>query len=148
MPPVAWVALFACGMVGASRLFPETRFGFPGLGVVSGLVFAAGLGVVAASVVAFRRHRTTVSPTRPDQASALVTTGVYRVTRNPMYVGMALCVLAIGLATGSLIALSLAPVFVVALNAFQIGPEEAAMRRLFGQAFEDYAARTPRWLLV
>ena len=148
MPPVVWVALFAGAMIGAARLFPETRFGFPGLPWVAGLIFAGGLGVGAAGVIAFRRHATTVNPTRVDAASTLVTSGIFGVTRNPMYVGMALCVLAIGLSTGSLIALSLAPVFVVALTKFQIEPEETAMRKLFGEAYSTYAARVPRWLIV
>lgn len=148
MPPVAWVALFAGLMIVTARLFPETRVEFPGRPLAAYALVAAGIGVAVAGVLAFRRHRTTVDPSRPDKASTLVTSGIYAVTRNPMYVGMALTVAGIGLRTGSLIALSLAPVFVVALTKFQIEPEEAAMRRLFGEAFDAYAARVPRWLIV
>ena len=148
MPPVAWVGLFALGMILTARLFPETRIDFPGRAPAAYALVLAGLGVAIAGVLAFRRHGTTVDPTRPERASALVTSGIYAVTRNPMYVGMALAVAGIGLRTGSLIALSLAPVFVLALTKFQIEPEEAAMRGLFGEAFDEYAARTPRWLIV
>ena len=148
MPPLAWVAVFVAGMILTARLFPETRIAFPGMDLLAYALILGGVGIAAAGVLAFRRHRTTVDPTRPDAASTLVTSGIFRVTRNPMYVGMALAVAGIGLRTGSLIALSLAPVFVLALTKFQIMPEEAAMRRLFGAAFEDYAARVPRWLLV
>ena len=148
MPPVLWVAIFLIAMILASRFFPLTRIDFPGLPLVSLVLMVAGLGVAIAGVLAFRRHRTTVDPRDPSKASSLVTTGIFGVTRNPMYVGMALIVAGFGLGTNSLIALSLAPVFVVALTKFQIEPEEAAMRRLFGEAFDAYAARVPRWLLV
>ena len=148
MPPVLWAALFLVGMILASRWFPLTRIDFPGLSVVSLALMAAGLGVAVAGVLAFRRQRTTVDPRDPGKASSLVTTGIFGVTRNPMYVGMALIVAGFGLGTNSLIALSLAPVFVVALTKFQIEPEEVAMRRVFGEDYETYANRVPRWLLV
>ena len=148
MPPVLWAALFLGGMILTARLFPLTRIDFPGLPLASLGLMLAGLGVAIAGVLAFRRHRTTVDPREPGKASALVTTGIYSVTRNPMYLGMALIVAGFGLGTNSLIALSLAPVFVVALTKFQIEPEEAVMRRLFGEDYESYAARVPRWLIV
>ena len=148
MPPVLWAALFLVGMILAARLFPLSRIDFPGLPLASLALMIAGLGVAIAGVLAFRHHRTTVDPRDPAKASALVTTGIYGVTRNPMYVGMALILAGFGLGTNSLIALSLAPVFVVALTKFQIEPEEAAMRRLFGEPYETYAARVPRWLVV
>ena len=148
MPPILWVAVFAACMIATARLFPETRVSFPARDLLAYALVLAGVGIAASGVLAFRRHRTTVDPTRPGAASMLVTSGIYRVTRNPMYVGMALAVAGIGLRTGSLIALSLAPVFVVALTRFQVEPEEAAMRRLFGEAWGDYASRVPRWLLT
>ena len=133
MPPLAWVALFVLGMIATARLFPKTRAAFPGRVTLAYALVAAGVAVAGAGVLAFRRHRTTVDPTRLDAASTLVTGGIFRVTRNPMYVGMAVAVAGIGLRTGSLIALSLAPVFVLALTHFQIEPEKAAMRHLFGR---------------
>ena len=148
LPPPLWAALFLGGMIVTSRLFPLTRIDFPGLALVSLSLMLAGLGAAVAGVLAFRRHRTTVDPREPGKASSLVTSGIYGVTRNPMYLGMALIVTGFGLGTNSLIALSLAPVFVLALTKFQIEPEEAAMRRLFGEAYDAYAARVPRWLFV
>ncbi len=148
MPPVFWALLFAGAMILTERIFPETRLDFPGRAVLAYALVAAGTGVAVAGVVAFRRHRMTVDPSRPEKASTLVTSGVYAVTRNPMYLGMALAVASIGLRTGSLIALSLAPVFVLTLTRFQIEAEEATMRRLFGESWDAYAAKVPRWLLV
>lgn len=148
LPPVLWVAIFLGMMWGAMRLFPETRFDFPGRTVVPFVFYAIGIGFGVAGIAGFAKHKTTVNPHDLGKSSRLVTTGVYGITRNPMYVGMALIVLGFGIGTGSLIALSLAPVFVIAMTKFQIRPEEAAMRRLFGENFDTYAARVPRWLLV
>lgn len=148
MPPVLWVALFLAGMILTSRWFPMASVDFPGLPLVALGLMATGLGVAIAGALAFRRHRTTVDPRDPGKASALVTGGVFGVTRNPMYLGMALILVGFGLGTNSLVALGLVPVFVVVLTRFQIKPEEAAMRRLFGEAYEAYSARVPRWLLI
>ncbi len=94
---------------------------------------------------AFWRLRTTVNPLRPERSSALVTDGVYRITRNPMYVGMALLLLAwaIHLAGGWAF---LGPVaFVAYITRFQIVPEERILRGRFPE-FDAYAARVRRWL--
>ena len=103
--------------------------------------------MAVAGVAQFRRHGTTIDPTAPERASALVTTGVFGVTRNPMYLGMTAVLLGLGVWTGNAAALVPALLFVPFITAVQIRAEEAAMRRLFGPAFDAYAARTPRWLI-
>ncbi len=125
----------------------------PGLELGQGLRLAlalalvcAGVSVALAGVVAFRRARTTVNPLKPGSASALVTSGIYRVTRNPMYVGFALCLLAWGLYLASPLALLGVPGFVLYLNRWQIIPEERALERLFGDDFRVYRQRVRRWL--
>ena len=148
LPPPIWALLFAGAMVGAARLAPGLAFDVPGRPWIAGLLVAAGLGVDLSALLQFRRHRTTIDPTRPGRASALVTTGIYRLTRNPMYVGMAIVLTGIAVWTGSALALVLVPVFVWVLTAWQIRPEEAAMRTLFGEAFDAYAAAVPRWLIA
>lgn len=98
------------------------------------------------AIRAFRKARTTVNPIRIEQASALVTTGIYRVTRNPMYLGMVLLLAAWAVWLGG------APVWLgplallLWLDRFQIRPEERAMQTLFGAEFDAYRARTRRWL--
>ncbi|TAH40538.1 MAG: isoprenylcysteine carboxylmethyltransferase family protein [Dokdonella sp.] len=105
-----------------------------------------GFAIAIAGVVAFRRSRTTVNPLKPETASELVTDGVYRFTRNPMYLGMALVLIgwAVFLSTpASLLGVVL---FMAFIDRFQIRPEERAMRGLFGEAFSAYASRVRRWL--
>lgn len=106
----------------------------------------AGLGVTVAGIVAFRRHRTTVDPRRPERARTLVTGGVFAVTRNPMYVGMVCVALANALWTGAWAAVVPPLVFVLWLDRVQIAVEERALVTNFGAAYAAYAARTRRWL--
>lgn len=109
---------------------------------------AALLGVVIAitAVRDFRRASTTVNPMKPQTTSALVTSGVFGYTRNPMYVGMA-CVLigwALFLAAPWTL---LGPVlFVLYITRFQIVPEERVLATMFGSEFTAYVSKVRRWL--
>ena len=114
---------------------------------LAAIAFAfAGIAVALLGVVAFRRARTTVNPTMPHAASSLVSTGVYRFSRNPMYLGFLLALIgyAVFLANGP--AVLLVPAFVMYMNRFQIGPEERALSGIFGEKFTSYAQRVRRWL--
>lgn len=112
-----------------------------GIGV-SGL----GLAMAAAGVVEFRKVQTTVDPIRPERASALVVSGTYRITRNPMYVGFVLILMGWVLALASPAGFAVAGAFVLYLNRFQIPPEEAALGMRFGEAFSSYQSQVRRWL--
>ncbi len=105
-----------------------------------------GLGFSVAGVAAFRRARTTINPTKPATASALVSGGVYRLTRNPMYLGLFLLLLALAVLLSNPVALLLVPVFVLYINRFQITPEERALSSLFGGEYAAYKERVRRWL--
>jgi protein-S-isoprenylcysteine O-methyltransferase Ste14 len=106
------------------------------------------LGIICSTlgVGSFRRARTTVNPLRPEAATALVVSGIYRVTRNPMYLGFLFLLLGELVWLGNPIAACVAPAFVVYLTRFQIRPEEAALRERFGLEYSKYAARVRRWL--
>jgi len=105
-----------------------------------------GVAFSATGILSFRRVRTTVNPTRPDEASVLVSTGIYRVTRNPMYVGLLLVLVAWAVFLASAWALLGVAGFVLYMNRFQIAPEERALSRLFGSEYASYKARVRRWL--
>lgn len=110
------------------------------------LLAIAGVGFDIAGILSFRRARTTVNPLRPNATSALVCSGVYRLTRNPMYLGLLFLLLAWTVYLYSLAALP-GPLFlVVYLNRFQIQPEERVMLGLFGADYAAYQARVRRWL--
>ncbi len=113
---------------------------------VSLLTLIMGCLLALSGVLDFARARTTIDPLHPDKATQLVTGGVFRFTRNPMYLGMALVCVSAAIYWHSPLALLGVVGFVAYIQYFQIHPEEQAMQRLFGQQFTDYQQRTRRWL--
>jgi protein-S-isoprenylcysteine O-methyltransferase Ste14 len=106
----------------------------------------AGGCISLAGVVSFRRAKTTVNPLKPEKASSLVTGGIYKVTRNPMYLGLVLVLLAWAVFLSSAWALAGPVAFVLYMNRFQIEPEERVMGTMFGDNYSEYKARVRRWL--
>jgi protein-S-isoprenylcysteine O-methyltransferase Ste14 len=146
IPPLVVLVFVAALMWFGSRAAPMTGFQVPARHAIALGLAAVGVGTAVAGVVSFRIAKTTVNPLKPEAASALVTSGVYRLTRNPMYVGA--LILLIGWATFLTNALSfiLVPSFVLYMNRFQIGPEEKALTSLFASEFTTYCAKVRRWL--
>jgi protein-S-isoprenylcysteine O-methyltransferase Ste14 len=112
----------------------------------AGLLLAVGFAVMLAGVVSFHRARTTVNPLKPETTTALVTGGVYRYTRNPMYLGMLVVLLAWAVFLSAPATLVGIVVFWLYIERFQIRPEEKALVALFGSAFTVYSSRVRRWL--
>lgn len=104
----------------------------------------ASLALTGRGARGLASHGTTIYPN--GQASALVTDGPYRYSRNPMYLGMALLVLGFALALGSVGALLGVPVFMLAVQWLFILPEERRLEGLFGEAYRGYCRRVRRWL--
>ena len=145
VPPLALTGVVAVLMwaLPAGMLLPTLDHWQATLGMA---VAGIGLATCLAGVVAFRQSHTTVDPRTPVAASSLVDFGIYRYTRNPMYLGFLLMLLALALYLGKLTAFVLLPVFVVYLNELQIKPEETALRARFGADFDSYTASVRRWL--
>lgn len=144
-PPVIELAA-ALLMWGAARAWPGLRMDLPGRTQVAVAVALAGIAMAIAGIVEFRRARTTVNPLRPERSSALVDSGAYRFTRNPMYLGMAIVLAGWAIWLGSAPALLVLPFFVAYLTRFQILAEERALQARFGDAFRAYRRRVRRWL--
>ena len=113
---------------------------------VAAVLASIGVLIDLVAILTFWRARTTVNPMKPGVTSVLVTSGVYRFSRNPMYLGLLLFVLAWAVYLSSWLALFFVPVFVIYMNRFQIQPEERAMRSLFGPEYTSYQAKARRWL--
>ena len=127
-----------------AQLWP--RGGRPwGLGAALGLALAGG-GLALAGAWEFRRAHTSLNPLAPQRTRTLVTSGVFGLTRNPMYLGMVLVLLGWAVWLGNAAALAGPPLAVWLLTALQIQPEERILRQRFGAHYERYAARVRRWL--
>lgn len=146
IPPPLVVAIFAAAMWALARYLAPGHFAFPGQTVIAITVLVAGLALMLAAVFSFARAKTTVNPLRPARASHLVTSGVFAWSRNPIYLGDLLVLVALALWWGQIVAFALLPLFVLYLNRFQIEPEEEALTHLFGEEYRQYQAQVRRWL--
>ena len=148
MPPPLVAAAVAGCMYAAAVLLPAPVLALPPgarLGMALALA-AVGAGFDVAWLLAFRKARTTVNPLTPHRSVAVVSTGVYRLTRNPMYLGLALILLGLAVYLASPWALLGPLVFAAYITRFQIVPEERALQARFGAAYTAYRARVRRWL--
>jgi protein-S-isoprenylcysteine O-methyltransferase Ste14 len=145
IPPPVVALLVAAAMWGLALVAPATSA--PALRIATALVLAAvGIAFSIAGAVAFGRAKTTKNPMNPQAASSLVVTGVYRLTRNPMYLGLSLVLLGWASYLWSPWTL-LGPVaFMTYISRFQIAPEERALATLFADQYPAYRARVRRWL--
>ena len=114
--------------------------------VVASLISLLALLCVVAGVVSFQRAQTTVDPMHPEKTSAVVTTGIYQYSRNPMYLGFLLLLLAWVFKLGNPITLIMLPLFVWYMNRFQIQPEERILAQQFGEDYTQYQQQVRRWL--
>lgn len=146
VPPVAVFLIVAALMWAACAWLPAWRIALPGRPLFAALALLAAAAVGVAGVRAFDRARTTVDPLRPARASTLVTAGIYRRTRNPMYVALAIALLGWAVWLAHPLALAGVAAFVLWMNRFQIAAEERALRALFGEQFDRYCREVPRWL--
>jgi len=146
VPPVAVVLVAGALMWVLAWALPWPGAELPGRVLLASLVALSGVAAGVAGIIEFRRARTTVNPMTPGASSSLVERGIYRHTRNPMYLGMALVLLGWGIWLGSLVALLMLPPFSAYLTRFQIVPEERALAATFGDAFAGYQRRVRRWL--
>jgi protein-S-isoprenylcysteine O-methyltransferase Ste14 len=146
IPPVALVLLMAALMWLGSWAMPAFGFGFPAREFLSVSMAVAGLIISGFGIASFRRARTTVNPMKPDSTSSLVVSGIYGLTRNPMYLGFLLVLLGWAMFLSNALAFLFLPAFIFYMSRFQIEPEEKALHSLFGQQFVAYTSRARRWL--
>ncbi|PJK14271.1 protein-S-isoprenylcysteine methyltransferase [Lysobacteraceae bacterium NML07-0707] len=147
IPPPVVMAILAAAMYAAVRLLPHWQLSLPifmraGL---AGLWGIAGITTAVLGMMAFRRHRTTLNPLRPDSSSQIVTTGIFAHSRNPMYLGMVFCLTGWALWLAHPLALSGVVLFIACLHWLQIKPEERILLHKFGEPYAQYLRRVRRW---
>ena len=146
VPPPVWALVFAGIILGISTLDLgwEVAGGGAAVGVLVGVV---GLFIAALGVVDVVGEGTTIDPHDPSKTTTLVTKGVYRFSRNPMYLGMAVVLLGLGLGLEDPFAAIVGVAgFVVTITRLQIVPEERALLKRFPKAYPKFQERTRRWI--
>jgi protein-S-isoprenylcysteine O-methyltransferase Ste14 len=144
VPPLALLLVFGVAM--ALLADADGQRGNAATVAAALILAAVGAGVALAGVLAFRQHKTTVNPFRPGETARLVDSGIYRFSRNPMYLGFLLMLAGWAAYLASVAAALLLPLFIAYMNRFQIIPEERALTTTFGAAYATYMRRTGRWL--
>jgi protein-S-isoprenylcysteine O-methyltransferase Ste14 len=146
VPPLAQLVVAALLAIAIESLLPQLTVQHP-YKVAGAATLAVVGGVIAvAGVVAFRRKGTTLNPLAPERSSAMVRDGVYRVSRNPMYLGMLLMLAAVVLYLSNVAAALVAmPLFIWYMNRFQIVPEERFLQQKFGAEYTQFLREVRRW---
>ncbi len=142
--PPMWLAIGVIVIFACNELFPGPRFTGLTSQLAGGALILAGLALLVIAGGLFKQAGTDLIPFR--NVSALVTTGVYRYSRNPMYLGMALVLLGTAVTVGASTALAVPLVFCVIIEFRYIRPEEEMLLQLFPEEFPDYCRRVRRWL--
>ncbi|MCC6921460.1 MAG: isoprenylcysteine carboxylmethyltransferase family protein [Nitrosomonas sp.] len=146
IPPAVLVLLFTVVMWSVSLMSPWTVIQIPDKELVAGALWLMGFVLIIVAAVEFISAKTTANPLTPGLATSIVTTGVYRLSRNPMYVGFLLMLAAWGVFLANVLSVLLLPLFVVYLNRFQIIPEENALLAKFGDGYARYLKSVCRWV--
>lgn len=146
LPPPLIALAIGLAMAGLAQVTPA----LPSLEAMRpwlpAILLGAGALIAIAAVMSFRRARTTIHPLSPQKTSTLVDSGLFRFSRNPMYLGMALVLLAWAVWLAAPATLIGPIAFIALITRVQIQPEERALLELFGEAYRDYCQRTRRWL--
>jgi protein-S-isoprenylcysteine O-methyltransferase Ste14 len=146
IPPLALCAAFAAAIIAFGYVAPLANAPFPGHRVAAIALLIVGVAVAVAGVVQFRRAKTTVNPMVPSRASSFVASGVFGLSRNPMYLSMVLALLGLSAWRSTLPGYALVPLFFLYMTKFQIKPEERALLASFGDEFAAYMTKVRRWL--
>ena len=146
IPPLLVWLVIAGAMLGVAHSAPGLSFTLAGSSAIAMALVALGGTVAIAGVIAFRDKRTTINPLTPSASSSVVSGGVYRVSRNPMYLGFLLALAGWAVYLSNAGAALLLPAFVAYMTQYQIQPEERALLAKFGSEFAQYASRVRRWL--
>lgn len=143
-PLIAIVIGMAMWLLARTYVAPDAGISLRQVAAI--LVALSGLMCDLLGAVSFRKVKTTVNPMAPEKSSALVSTGIYQYSRNPMYLGMALLLLAWAIYLAFSWSFLGVFVFMLYITRFQIIPEERAMEKRFGQEYLAYKAKVRRWL--
>mgnify|MGYP000364772738 CR=1 FL=1 len=144
IPPPIVTLFFGLCIYFSQEFFPE--FNLEYFTILSYISHFAGLSILVLAVRLFKKQNTTVNPIKIDNASSLVTSGVFKFSRNPMYLGMVMILFGLALMFNLFGGILFVLLFMIYITKFQIRPEEEVMERLFGEDFIKYKHKVRMWL--
>jgi protein-S-isoprenylcysteine O-methyltransferase Ste14 len=146
VPPLVLVLVLALTMWFAARQLPSLAIMLPWRHGLAAAVSGFGIFFLLAGIYTFWKAKTTFNPMKPDTSSSLVVSGIYRVSRNPMYLGFLLVLIGWAIFLSHVLPFLFLPVFVAYMNRFQILPEERVLSAKFGEGYDRYKQAVRRWL--
>jgi protein-S-isoprenylcysteine O-methyltransferase Ste14 len=144
IPPPFVTFFFGLCIYFSQEYFPEFNLEF--LTMLSYILYFAGLIILILAVGLFKKQNTTVNPIKIENASSLVTSGIFKYSRNPMYLGMVMILLGLALMFNVIGGILFTLLFAIYITKYQIRPEEEVMERLFGEDFLKYKNSARMWL--
>jgi len=146
IPPLIVLLIAALLMWAIARATPHWTLPYPGRRLLAAALLVLGIAIVLMGVLSFRKASTTVDPRSPETTSRIVSSGIYRFTRNPMYLGMLIVLIAWLALLANVGAAVVVALFAVYITRWQIVPEERALEEKFGAEYEAYRSSVRRWL--
>lgn len=146
IPPPVQGLIAGLAIWGLAKWFPEYALTLPGQMPLAVAIAGSGLLIDLVSVFAFLLAKTTVNPLSPQNTNTLVVSGLYKISRNPMYLGMLLILTGWTIWLGNPLGVLPVFLFVVSITYLQIKPEERALEEKFGDSYRDYKQRVRRWI--
>jgi len=146
IPPPLIALIFSVLMWGVSLLSNHAPLESAVVVPLSVLIFLAGLAINISAAISFRKANTTMNPRKPKKATNLVDTGVYNLSRNPMYLGLLFILIGWTIWLGSVFNIAILLLFIWYITIFQIVPEEKVLEVLFAEEFESYRSKVRRWI--
>ena len=145
-PPI--VALIGVLLIFLSKDYILILYLHPYLqNTLSILFLVIGFVIILSATKEFKKSNTTVNPMKPETSTSLVTSGIFKYTRNPMYLGLSSILLASCFYFSSLLGIIVyVPFFILYITVFQIIPEEEVMKSLFNDEYLDYCSKVRRWI--
>ena len=142
-PAVVWLI---CALIMKSIAYVLPFVALPHLPIAAIVMALIGIGAGIAGIWSFYKARTTINPLEPSEATYFVSEGIYKLSRNPMYVGLACCLVSWAIWLSYLLPWLGVVLFIAYMTRFQIIPEERVLRQKFGDEYQNYCLKVRRWL--
>ncbi|BDU37596.1 methyltransferase family protein [Vibrio nigripulchritudo] len=142
-PIIAFTCAISMWMLPAAKIFQQHNLVTY---LLCFLLFTLGILLATSGLIAFNKKKTTFHPTLTEKTTSLVTTGIYQYTRNPMYLGMLLALLGLGILFNNWLSFTFCALFVAYITKFQILPEERFLTELFPDSYPEYQTQVRRWI--